>query len=145
MIGSMGLASSIGLGVALARPERRVVVVDGDGNLLMSLGTLAMVGNLRPKKFIHLVLDNEVYASTGGQRSISESIAMPELALAAGYRAALKVCDESHLKVALKQIWTKEGPCFLQAKVEREREIAPRVSRLPEEIAKSFRHSLMLP
>jgi len=142
MIGSMGLASSIGLGVAIARPERRVLVVDGDGNLLMGLGALAMIGNLRPRKFLHLVIDNEVYASTGGQRSISRSVAMPELALASGYRTALKVEDEPRLRTALNDVWTEEGPHFLQVKVNRGIEIAPRIARSPDEIAASFKQSL---
>jgi sulfopyruvate decarboxylase subunit beta len=142
MIGSMGLASSVGLGVALARPERRVVVVDGDGNLLMSLGALAMIGNLRPTNFIHVVIDNEKYASTGGQRGISGSVAMPELALAVGYSAALRVCDEPHFRVALRATWAKEGPSFLQVKVTSGIEIAPRVGRSPTEIAESFRQTL---
>jgi thiamine pyrophosphate-dependent acetolactate synthase large subunit-like protein len=142
MIGSMGLASSIGLGVALVRPERRVLVIDGDGNLLMALGALAMIGNLRPKNLIHLVIDNEVYASTGGQRSISRSVAMPELALASGYRTAAKASDEPRLRVALRDMWIEEGPHFLQVKVDRGIEIAPRVSSLPAEIATSFKQSL---
>lgn len=142
MIGSMGLASSIGLGVALAKPERRVLVVDGDGNLLMALGALAMIGNLRPRKLLHLVIDNEVYASTGGQRSISRSVAMPEVALASGYRTALRVEDEPRLSTALKEVWTEEGPHFLQVKVDRGMETAPRVVYSPDEIAASFKQSL---
>ena len=58
MIGSMGLASSIGLGIALSKPSRKVVIFDGDGNLLMNLGTLAMVGALQPRNFLHIVFDN---------------------------------------------------------------------------------------
>ena len=59
IIGSMGLASSIGLGVALCRPEKKVVVLDGDGNVLMAMGTLAMIAAAAPKNFVHVVLDNE--------------------------------------------------------------------------------------
>src|SRR5258705_7504296 len=60
MIGSMGSAGAIGLGVALAKPKKQVVIFDGDGNVLMGLGTLATVGALKPKNFIHVVFDNEV-------------------------------------------------------------------------------------
>ena len=65
--GSMGLASSIGLGLALAQPDRRVYVVDGDGSLLMNLGSLATIGWKQPANLVLIVLDNERYATTGGQ------------------------------------------------------------------------------
>jgi hypothetical protein len=65
--GSMGMASSIGLGVALARPDMRVFVLDGDGSLLMNLGSLATIGMLRPANLVLVVMDNEEYATTGGQ------------------------------------------------------------------------------
>lgn len=67
--GSMGLASSIGLGLALARPAVRVFVLDGDGSLLMNLGSLATIGLLRPPNLVVIVMDNEEYATTGGQRT----------------------------------------------------------------------------
>ena len=62
MIGSMGMASSIGLGVALNKPARKVIILEGDGNLLMNLGSLPMAGSLQPGNLLHIVLDNEVYA-----------------------------------------------------------------------------------
>jgi thiamine pyrophosphate-dependent acetolactate synthase large subunit-like protein len=67
--GSMGLASSIGLGLALARPDVRVFVLDGDGSLLMNLGSLATIGLLRPVNLVVVVMDNEEYATTGGQKT----------------------------------------------------------------------------
>jgi thiamine pyrophosphate-dependent acetolactate synthase large subunit-like protein len=142
MLGSMGLASSIGLGVALSRPERRVVVVDGDGNLLMSLGALAMIGNSQPSNLVHLLLDNEMYASTGGQRSVSASVAMTELALAAGYRNGVSVRDEASLQTAIKDTWARPGPSFIVAKVNPEDVIGPRVTRSPSEITRSFKKSV---
>jgi thiamine pyrophosphate-dependent acetolactate synthase large subunit-like protein len=65
--GSMGVASSIGLGLALAHPDRRVIVIDGDGSLLMNLGSLATIGLLQPANLVLVVVDNEAYATTGGQ------------------------------------------------------------------------------
>jgi thiamine pyrophosphate-dependent acetolactate synthase large subunit-like protein len=67
--GSMGLASSVGLGLALARPDVRVFVLDGDGSLLMNLGSLATIGLLRPANLVLVVMDNEEYATTGGQKT----------------------------------------------------------------------------
>ncbi len=98
MIGSMGLAAAIGLGLALARPHVPVVVADGDGNVLMNLGGLAQVGGLRPANFVHCVFDNEVYGSTGNQRSPSRQVRLDRLAAAAGYAT-----------VARSREWTSSG------------------------------------
>ena len=84
MIGSMG-APAIGLGVALAQPGKKVVIFDGDGNVLMGIGTLATVGALKPKNFIHVVFDNEVYGTTGNQPTISGLVGLEQMAKAAGY------------------------------------------------------------
>ena len=67
MIGSMGCASSLGLGLALSQPDRRVYVLDGDGALLMRMGTLATIGYQRPENLVHILLDNHCHESTGGQ------------------------------------------------------------------------------
>src|SRR6059058_1686567 len=67
MWNSMGMASSIGLGLAIARPDLRVVVLDGDGSILMNLGSLATIGLLKPSNLVVVVMDNEEYATTGGQ------------------------------------------------------------------------------
>lgn len=143
MLGSMGLASSIGLGLALARPERRVVIFDGDGNLLMALGTLAMVAEQRPANFLHIVFDNEVYGSTGGQRSISAQVSLDAVALAAGYRQALRVTEARELDAAVTDLLREIGPSFLLIKVLPEADgEAPRVPHEPEWIAKRLRQSL---
>jgi hypothetical protein len=78
MIGSMGLGLSIALGLALARPKRRVVSLDGDGNVLMGMNALASVGHERPANLWHVVLDNQSHASTGGQRTISGEIQLED-------------------------------------------------------------------
>src|SRR6185295_7203024 len=109
MLGSMGLASSIGLGLALTQPHRRVVVFDGDGNLLMALGTLAMVAEQQPANFLHIVFDNEVYGSTGGQRSLSAQVALDALALAAGYANVLRVTEAKELDAAVTELLEKTG------------------------------------
>ncbi len=98
MIGSMGLASSIGLGVALNKPSRKVVIFDGDGNLLMNLGSLAMIGSLQPENFLHIVFDNEVYASTGSQPTCSDIIELEEIAESARYAYVKKVTTEEALR-----------------------------------------------
>lgn len=91
-VGSMGCAASMGLGVALHSP-RPVVVVDGDGALLMKMGTLATVGACAPKNFVHLVLDNGAYESTGGQPTTAPGVDFAQAAIACGYARAY-ACDE---------------------------------------------------
>lgn len=149
MIGSMGLASSIALGVAISRPERKVVVFDGDGNVLMNLGGLALVGHLKPRNFVHIVFDNEVYGSTGGQKTISGSVRLEEVAKAAGYTLAERVemggayCNTPLLVEAVKRHLHSEGPTFLLVKVEaREEGEAPRIPYPPEAIRDRFMTSL---
>jgi phosphonopyruvate decarboxylase len=85
MVGSMGCASSLGLGLAIAQPERRIIVVDGDGAALMRLGAMATLGHERPPNLLHVLLDNGMHESTGGQSTVSQSIDFCALALACGY------------------------------------------------------------
>lgn len=116
MIGSMGLAPAIGLGLAAARPSRRVVVFDGDGALLMALGTLAMVAQQRPRNFYHLVFDNEVYASTGHQPTHSRDVALDAVAKASGYPRVTRVDSLPALTVTLTPWLAEPGPAFLLVK-----------------------------
>ncbi len=74
MIGSMGLASSIGLGVALKNPKKKIFVFDGDGNILINLGSLTTIGSLKPKNLVHVIFDNSVHESTGSQPTNSNFI-----------------------------------------------------------------------
>lgn len=91
MVGSMGCASSLGLGLAIAQPQRRIVVVDGDGALLMRLGVLATIGNERPANLVHVLLDNGQHESTGGQATVSHNTDFSAIALACGYPRAVAV------------------------------------------------------
>ncbi|MBM3459900.1 MAG: sulfopyruvate decarboxylase subunit beta, partial [Armatimonadetes bacterium] len=140
MIGSMGLASSIGLGVALSRPDRRVVIYDGDGNLLMNLGSTAMVAYTLPRNFIHLVWDNGVYASTGNQPAISARVPLERIAAAAGYRSSVRARTVEELTAAFRHCLEAEGPTFVLAELEVETGAfrAARVTHTPEEIRDRF-------
>jgi phosphonopyruvate decarboxylase len=101
MVGSMGCAASLALGLALARPERRVIAIDGDGALLMRLGVLATVGVERPPNLLHLLLDNGLHESTGGQATAGPAVDFRALAAAAGYPHAASVADAGALAAAL--------------------------------------------
>ena len=116
--GSMGLASSIGLGLAMARPDLRVFVLDGDGSLLMNLGSLATIGWTRPENLIVIVWDNEEYATTGGQATATAHGADLEAAARAmGARTALTVRDEAAFDEAIGRARREAGPAVIVAKV----------------------------
>jgi thiamine pyrophosphate-dependent acetolactate synthase large subunit-like protein len=143
MIGSMGLASSIGLGVALCQPDRKVVIFDGDGNVLMAMGTLAMIAASGPKNLVHVVFDNQVYESTGSQRSLSGKIALEDVARSTGYKTAVRVTEPGQIRPAFEAALNSDGPSFLLIKVEPAFDPSTgRVTHTPEEIKARFMKSL---
>jgi phosphonopyruvate decarboxylase len=139
MIGSMGLASAIGLGLALAREATATVVFDGDGNLLMNLGILPLVAALGPRRFVHVVFDNEVYGSTGNQRTVSADVRLDRLAAAAGYRTVAAVTDAADVTEAVRSALASDGPHFVLVKVTAEQTEAPRIPYTPNELRDRFR------
>jgi len=143
MIGSMGLAPAIALGLALARPARRAVVFDGDGNLLMNLGVLAMIGARRPANLLHLVFDNEVYGSTGNQASLSREVRLDRLAAAAGFATAVAVSDPLSLEAALAATAATTGPHFVLVKVTAEQADVPRIPYTPAALRDRFRTAVL--
>lgn len=118
LVGSMGLASSTGLGFAARRPEEKVIVLDGDGNLLMGLGNLAVIGAVKPENLLHIVLDNNAYATTGDQPTISNKVALEKLAKAAGYPTVTTAESEGDIASIISQIWEQPGPRFLLIKID---------------------------
>ena len=140
MLGSMGLLSSFGLGLALQSPDKRVYVLEGDGSALMSLGTLPLIATERPKNLIHIILDNESYESTGAQPSISSKVDLAEIGKGCGYARVVRVEDIESLEGALKDNDTIPGPHLILVKVG----IAPvkdipLVSHTPTEIRDRFK------
>ncbi len=140
MLGSMGQASSIGLGLALARPAQKVIIFDGDGNLLMNLGILTMIAHLKPKNLVHVVFDNECYDSTGGQPTISSAVDLAEAASGCGIPSVYRIKPEENISGVFKDFLKRDGPVFLLMKVGRDpsKEV-PRVNILPQEIARRFK------
>ncbi len=139
MIGSMGLALSIGLGVALSRPKRHIVVLDGDGNVLMGMSSLASVGHERPPNLLHVVLDNGVHASTGGQRTISGDVHLESVAGAAGYRSTHRAREVQDFATAIATARRQVGPVMVIGEVlpGNQPGIA-RVEPTPPELARIF-------
>lgn len=112
LVGAMGSASAVGLGVA-RHTSARVVVLDGDGAALMRLGTLATVGAHPAPGLVHVLLDNQVHDSTGGQRSLSAQIDFPALASACGYRSVYDCWGVDGFAEALESAQSRPGPSFV--------------------------------
>lgn len=136
MLGSMGLASSIGLGLALSQ-EETVVVIDGDGALLMNMGSLATIYNQSPKNLIWIVLDNACYGSTGNQCTFCDSIDLLEVAKSIGFEKTYKNSEIS-FKNALKE----DGPVFIHYKIEAGNEKVGIIPLEPEEIKYRFMNEI---
>ena len=133
MIGSMGLASSIGLGIALKNPKKRVYVFDGDGNILMNLGSLVTIGSLKPKNLIHVVFDNNSHESTGSQPTNTSNISLERLAKDAHYKV-FTIKTKYRLLTILKKIKNMPGPIFLLVKISTSKERSKRVLHEPKTI-----------
>lgn len=110
VVGSMGLASSIALGIALHRPHVATVVLDGDGAALMRLEAFAAIGHAAPLHFVHIVIDNRAHDSTGGQPTLSGSVDFPSIALACGYASAVSATGLPAVARELKRTLTEPGP-----------------------------------
>lgn len=132
MVGSMGLASSISLGLAFCLPNRRIFTIEGDGSILMNMGSMATIGHYIPLNLIHIVLDNKVYDSTGGQPSVSDTANLNKIAESVGYSLVYQILNKDELQEVLKMIDSKKikGPIFIQVKVEKGG-IYKRIPRVP--------------
>lgn len=116
--GSMGLASSIGLGIAMAQPGRHVVVLDGDGSLLMNLGSLATIAWVAPPNLVVVVWDNELYGTTGGQpTATAQGADLARAAQAVGIPNAVTVRDPPEFDAAVDRALRVPGPWVIVAKV----------------------------
>ena len=114
-VGFMGGASSLGLGLALARPERRVIVFDGDGSLLMQLGSLATNAGARARNFIHLLFKNGVYHTSGSQEIPGGlQVDFAQMAKGAGYKTIVEIGELDEFKRRFPKMLTEEGPIFAQ-------------------------------
>ncbi len=114
-VGFMGGASSLGLGLALARPERRVIVFDGDGSLLMQLGSLATIAGAAPRNLVHLVFKNAVYHTSGAQEIPGgQGVDFVVMAKGAGYRNACVIAELEELRRRLPAILAEEGPVLVE-------------------------------
>ncbi len=133
MIGSMGLASSIGLGLALARPDKKVVVIDGDGSVLMNMGSLVTVFAKNPSNLTWIVIDNGAYGSTGNQDTYAQLIDLVDIAKGVGFKNSYDFKD-----IDLKEIINSEDASFIVYNTEAGNSTAPIIDLTPIEIKKRF-------
>ena len=122
-VGSMGHASQIALGIAMAKPDRKVWCFDGDGATIMHMGSMAIVANKAPKNYVHVVFNNGTHDSVGGQPTVGLKIDLPAVVRAVGYKTAITVSSKDELEKALStlnsQLSTIGGPIFLEVKVKK--------------------------
>jgi phosphonopyruvate decarboxylase len=141
MVGSMGCVSSLALGLASVRPERRAVAIDGDGAVLMRMGALSTIGHERPPNLLHVVLDNAVYDSTGGQATVSPSVDLASIAAACGYSVATRVESLDHLREEVSR--PDAGPRFLHVRtLPRSNRRLPRPKETPPEVVRRLQSFL---
>ena len=118
-VGSMGHASQIALGIALAQPDRRVWCFDGDGAAIMHMGSMAIVANKAPKNYVHVVFNNGAHDSVGGQPTVGLKIDLPAVAKAVGYKATYSVDSKAELESVLAKVNGFESPALLEIKVKK--------------------------
>ena len=122
-VGSMGHASQIALGIAMAKSDRKVWCFDGDGAAIMHMGSMAIVANKAPKNYVHVVFNNGAHDSVGGQPTVGLKIDLPAVAKAVGYKATVSVSSKEELEKELStlnsQLSTVGGPILIEVKVKK--------------------------
>jgi thiamine pyrophosphate-dependent acetolactate synthase large subunit-like protein len=142
MWNSMGMASSIGLGLAMARPDKKVIVLDGDGAILMNSNSLTTAASKAPANLVHIIWDNAQYQITGGQPTHTAGKADIEaIARGAGFKKALTVNTFAAFKEALSQILSQPGPWILVAKTDSSKALG-RPPKSPVYIKNQFMEAL---
>ena len=141
MIGSMGLASSIGLGVALKNTKRQIFVFDGDGNILMNLGSLITIGTTKPKNLVHIVFDNSSHESTGGQPTATNKIQLSKIAKSANFKVFQTKTKKQVVNI-FQKIKLISGPIMIIIKIEKGGVISKRINIEPTKIKNRFMNSL---
>lgn len=116
-VGGMGHTASIALGVALGRPDRRVVCIDGDGSVLMHMGALPVIGGAKPCNFIHVLLNNAAHESVGGQPTVGGMVDFRAIAYASGYTKYAVASDVDGLRAAWSDVVAEPGPVMLEVRI----------------------------
>lgn len=139
MLGSMGLASSIGLGLALSQNKQKVISLDGDGSVLMNLGSLVTIKNQKPENFILIILDNGAYGSTGNQETYAKYTDILKVVKSIGFNYAYEY-DEINFKELLKK--DLKEPVIIRYKIKPGNSKAPIIPISPEKIKDRFMNKI---
>ncbi|MDP2696297.1 MAG: phosphonopyruvate decarboxylase [bacterium] len=138
-VGSMGHVSQIALGIALAKPKRSVYCLDGDGSVIMHMGSLAIIGQAKPGNLRHIVFNNGVHDSVGGQPTAAANISLAKIAKDCGYRIALTADSVASVRASLAKLKTSHGPAMLEINVSKgHRDNLGRPKMTPEQLKKKF-------
>ena len=142
--GAMGLASSHGLGLALGRPDKRVIVLDGDGSLLMNIGTLVTAAAAAPKNFFHFVCENGTYEANGGHPTPNRgNVSFAGLARGAGYRNVHEFSDLRNFEQQAGAVLAEQGPVFVTLKIAPVRPQQRDYNRIHGlEVRQAFKHAI---
>jgi phosphonopyruvate decarboxylase len=142
-VGGMGHATSIALGVALAQPQRRVVCLDGDGALLMHLGAMPIIGNLYPRNFLHVLLNNRAHESVGGQPTVAGKVNFSAIASGCGYQHYLSASSLEEIDGAMQKMTEISGPVLLEIHLcQGSRKELGRPTRTPQQNKKALMRHL---
>ena len=142
MLGSLGLASSISLGLALSQ-ERKVLCLDGDGSLLINLGSLATIANQKPDNLMLIALDNGVYGTTGNQISYSSGVTdLEKVARACGFRNSYKVRTEEELSTTVRECLKDNRLCFIHVLIKSDSKKMKPIPKDPINIKNLFMKSI---
>ena len=117
VVGGMGHANQIALGVALKESNRKVICLDGDGAIIMHMGSLSTIGSSKAENFIHIVLNNGAHDSVGGQKTAALDINLSSIAKDCGYRESITISNEEEIKEILNEIKLKKGPIFIEIRI----------------------------
>ncbi|MDQ0339012.1 phosphonopyruvate decarboxylase [Caldalkalibacillus uzonensis] len=143
MVGSMGCVSSLGLGLALTQTNKDIIVIDGDGSLLMRMGSLATNGYYHPHNMLHLLLDNHTYDSTGGQNTVSHNVNFIKIAAAAGYEKCIYIHNVQELVSTIKEWKKSRGLTFVYMKIAKgSKKNLGRPKIKPHEVKERLQHFL---
>ena len=138
-VGGMGHTASIALGVALGNPARRVLCLDGDGSLLMHLGALAIIGDIKPANFVHVLLNNAAHESVGGQPTVAGKVDFASIVIAVGYTGYFQASSLEELATVWPVINGQAGPLLLEIRVcVGSRDNLGRPTSTPEENKRAF-------
>ena len=138
-VGSMGHSSQIALGIALSKPDRKVYCLDGDGAVIMHMGSLAIIGSQNPRNFKHIILNNGAHESVGGQPTAGFNIDFVKIAEACGYKTALRAETREEIKEKMKLLKSNDNLSLLEIRINKEvRSDLGRPTTIPKENKEAF-------